>query len=269
MSQRVLRLKAQVRMKTHLLALSFLLFTSIGVAAQDIPAWFFEPEEGECVGVSAPMPGHPKLCRNMALASALFDAFVVSSCDSLQAGLSLHGSLDCILRKGYTVTRSYTNAQGEEFIAIKLQTGNPVVLSLKGLTGSMSSSRGPTAESKSQYVLNAILKEQSTEFALDVYAQNHSKTTNDWYTVGKRDCWVETLFQDSQSGESDYAKTSSEQISVQYLRHLVERYSALLRINELCKTPSDRLFLQGKINLCSSAKSSNQDVETILSTLSN
>lgn len=79
---------------TYLVSFFLLLFAGIGAAAQDdIPDWFFEPEEGECVGVSAPMPGHPKLCRNMALASALFDAFVVSSCDSLQAGLSLHGDL--------------------------------------------------------------------------------------------------------------------------------------------------------------------------------
>lgn len=59
----------------------------------------------------------------------------------------------------------------------------------------------------------------------------------------------------------------AEQTAVQYLTHLLERYAALIRINELCKTPSDRHFLQGKINLCSSAKSSNQDVETILRTL--
>lgn len=259
-------------MKTQLLAFFVLLFAGIGAAAQDdIPDWFFEPDEGEFVGVSAPMPGHPKLCHNMALVSALFDAFVVSSCDSIQAGLSLHGDqprLDCILHKGYTVMRTYTNARGEEFIAIKLQTENPVVLSWKYSSSSMSLG-GPTAESKSLYLFDARLKEQSTEFALEVYAQNHSKTTNDWYTTGQRECLVETLFQDSQSGESDYAKTSSEQISVQYLRHLVERYSALLQINKLCKTPSDRHFLQGKINLCSSAKSSNQDVETILSTLSN
>lgn len=241
----------------------------IQISAQDIPSWFFEPEEGECVGVSAPMPGHPKLCRNMALASALFDAFVVSSCDSLQAGLSLHGNqprLDCILRKGYTVTRSYTNAQGEEFIAIKPQTGNPVVFFWKSSSSSLSS-RGPTAESKSQYVLNAILKEQSTEFALDVYAQNHSKTTYDWYAVSKRECRVNALYQDNQSGESDYAKTSSEQMAVQYLRHIDERYSSLLQINELCKTPSDRQFLQGKIRVCSSANTSNQDFKMMIDTM--
>ena len=78
---------------TYLVSLLVLLLAGIGGSAQDIPSWFFEPDEGEFVGVSAPMPGHPKLCRNVALASALFDAFVVSSCDSLQAGLSLHGDL--------------------------------------------------------------------------------------------------------------------------------------------------------------------------------
>lgn len=258
-------------MRTLRILFLFLCLSSNGAFAQDdIPDWFFEPDKGEFVGVSAPMPGHPKLCRNVALASALFDAFVVSSCDSLQAGLSLHGDLspdsNCIIHKGYTVMRTYTNARGEEFIAIKPQTENPVVLSWKYSSSSLSSG-GPTAESKSLYLFDARLKEQSSEVAIKVYMQSESKTTNDWYTTGQRECLVETLFQDSQSGESDYAKTSSEQMAVQYLRHMDERYSALLQINELCKTPSDRHFLQGKINLCSSAKSSNQDVETILRTL--